>query len=491
MIKVISASLAFLVLGIQSNAQCGFSIDEVPVVKFTGAAPAPWSINGQVNDWTSVFGAFTGNPANPYLSTNINNFFRETQPEKDITQPNSDLRFMGYTYDDHNLYIYMRRMSNGGQPIAYYFFADVNFDGYMNTGEPVIGGRWAGSSPVEIAGYVPNTTIDYVAGKGNPLANITTMGYFVNGYTMKGTATRLFTSNQVPSSSALLPGEVFDAKVTEDGFGIEMSIPWRFLKNWVSGSAPLEAGDLFAYHASTQNGPVNANTTYNPARVADNMGSCCESIPYIEIPALSVADYSSIVISPLTRRFMITLSNPKNITEVLAINSVNFSNLQLNGALPLTMSDITVTVNGTSFLHDFISDGFSGMGAGGISVPAGGTAVFNVDVTYPANGVVLGAITTIIPALPLFDGLPILCRPVELGGGPGKPPIIFDNTTEARTPFTAISPESHTTIKVFPNPSNGLVTVMIPPTSKGGSLRVEDLNGRLVRESRGLYISAD
>jgi hypothetical protein len=268
-----------------------------------------------------------------------------------------------------------------------------------------------------------------------------------------------------------------------------MSIPWRFLKNWTSGSAPLVAGDMFTYHAATQAGPVNAGFTYNAAMVKDNMGSCCESIPYVEIPAMALDDYSRQILSPLSQRFVVTLSNTKNIPEILAINSISFTNLQLNGSLPFSMSDFSVSVNGTPFVLDPIFEIFNGNGTAGIVVSPGNTATFTIDVSYPSNGVVLGARTTILPALPIFNGLPISCRPVELGGGPGSPPIIYDNTTESRFPATLAKEDQVMALKVFPNPGNEIVTVIVPAGARGSVLRVDDMAGKTVEEIRNLSSS--
>ena len=51
------------ILGLHAQCTNDRLVDKI---KFSGAAPSPWAINGQVNDWTTILGPATGNNAFPY-----------------------------------------------------------------------------------------------------------------------------------------------------------------------------------------------------------------------------------------------------------------------------------------------------------------------------------------------------------------------------------------------------------------------------------------
>src|SRR5687768_12155165 len=53
-------------------------------------------------------------------------------------QDHRDLRYFAFTYDRANVFFYFRRPKNNTAQLSLYYFIDINVDGSMKTGEPVI-----------------------------------------------------------------------------------------------------------------------------------------------------------------------------------------------------------------------------------------------------------------------------------------------------------------------------------------------------------------
>jgi hypothetical protein len=233
-------------------------------VAFEGLAPAPWAIDGQVDDWRTLLGAYTGDPLQPYTPQGVGSNWsidgKVGNSLNDLDSPSAkdDIRFFAITNDDHNIYFYARRTTNSADMNTLFYFIDINADGFMNNGEPVLSVQFNGKKVVQLSlgQYVVNTEVDFRSTIGNymssPPPNIN-QG-FADGYTIKGKVADVFTAQKIPQVETLLSGEVFAAAVTEEGYGIEISIPWRFLRNWALNTNILQANNIFTYHIAFQNG---------------------------------------------------------------------------------------------------------------------------------------------------------------------------------------------------------------------------------------------
>jgi len=451
------------------NAQCNFD-QEMPFIKFNGIAPAPWAIDGLITDWQTIFAY----PANNSLES----------VDLDHPAPAGDIRKLAHTYDSKNVYFYFRRLDNSGNPPSYYFFCDLNFDGYMNAGEPVIGGRFSGNSPITLFSYQVDPTTN-VSGKGNIMYDLATTK--TDGFSMKGTTQRIFNSNQVPAAYALQNGEKFGAAVTEDGFGVELAVPWRFLRNWVTNSAALVAGNALAYHLSLQSGPSNANFTYSLNNVTDNMANCCRQLNYLPLPTPA---YSfSHTTSGLNINASFSFHNLTNQPIKAGIYTISFTNLTGTGINPFQPGFINVYIDNVPLVFDdgsYNSDGtisyinYSSSGAG-----PGSTQSQNIRVEIPAGSPVTGYKVSLNPLSASYNLYFLDCDfSSALGGGVGGPPIILDVTTENRNRGNlGIDNGANTNelLTVYPNPSRGETNVALPAGGKG-VLRIEDMSGKLIRQ---------
>src|SRR5688572_31883208 len=103
---------------------------------FTGTAPAPWAIDGSIQDWETILGLSTSDPVFPFGNTSqAYDTYGANDP--DNPEPKIDIRVASVAYDDYNVYFYFRRLDNSNSAAKAFYFLDTNIDGLMSAGEPV------------------------------------------------------------------------------------------------------------------------------------------------------------------------------------------------------------------------------------------------------------------------------------------------------------------------------------------------------------------
>ncbi len=160
-----------------------------------------------------------------------------------------DLTHFAYTWDDALIYIFTERSGSGNNVQRFLYYADVDNDGLMETGEPIIGVNWQGNT-----GLVEVYLFEYVsdAPGGDPMVD--GMG-FGDGYAMPGDF------QNVPKQS----------NPTRSGnWGSPTQLQMEFAVTWAElGLAP---GSPFSFHVSS------ANTYFNAAdfssKIDDNLAGC-------------------------------------------------------------------------------------------------------------------------------------------------------------------------------------------------------------------------
>ena len=490
----------------------------VPKLFFTGKAPLPWAIDGEVIDWETILGSGSGNAFNYYnppAASGFNWSFDGTHLGQNIglldadhPEPKNDLRFMSFIHDDYNVYFYFRRMKKTNDPSTFFYFCDVNADGFMNLGEPVFKATFSSNfiSAISLCVYIPNPAIDFVTNKGNIMYN----GCTVDGYSMKGTIVELFNSSSIPSSNTLTINEIFSVKVTENGLGVEFAIPWKYLKNWNLGSAPLLPGYIFFYHTSLQPGVG----PYQENLVADNAGSCPANRGPLYKQDLGMSgpadfylqsgSFTSLA-NAQSYRFKLKFKNSTSATELIQIGeSVIFKNItafpgsivneqqfsvniyvdkNCNGIIDPGETPTNYVYEGGTFFQQPISySDPSQFFSPAISTLGFGDACFIIDVSLPPNGSVRSFEIEFRPRT-LFD-LPNDCF---LGSG-GKPinPIGYTIITEEGSINRSIDLKKenneHSQIFVFPNPSSGNSNVLLPNEWGETEIVIEDYTGRLIKK---------
>ena len=486
-----------------------------PKISFTGKAPAPWAIDGSVLDWQTILGAYTGDPAIPYIPVEAgNNWSFDGVVENtfvDVDEPSAlnDILFFAHTYDAYNNYFYARRLTNTGDVNTLYYFIDVNVDGFMNAGEPVLKVQYNRKKVLQlsIGEYVVNTSVDYQEGAGNFMATPppSSQQNLVDGYSIQGKTKEVFTAADIPSKEALLPGEVFAAAITEDGFGIEIAVPWRYLRNWIDNSQVLESGDIFTYHIAFQNGagPYAAN------RVVDNAGSCCGGVAMSNNARVSVSDQTfaklpSTSAELTTYRFSFTFSNNTNVVEMVGLGNVFLNNFALLAGANPDYTSFTIKAfedkncNGIpegderntpyEFHNDFIPGQYVYFTSDVLTdeLRPGNSICFVVDLTIP-TGLFSSFNVSFAPDVELILSTINCLENTVLDGGKPINPAFFAidegfftsrRSTDASVGEIALKQDA---VRIFPNPAKGFLNIVVPDAQQR-NMRLLDYTGRIVQQ---------
>jgi len=494
--------IAFILFGLihpsKSTAQCSpvFQYQNAGIIKFTGVAPQPWGINGLTDDWETILGPYTGNNDVPY---NIIAGLNSSREFTDADAPPStvDIRHMSFTYDDYNVYFYLRKLKNSSTNFFYFF--DTNADGLMSNTELVLGGKTppgnsnSNNNELTLYRYVPPTGQTTVP-LGNPV---------VDGYTMPGSTEKLFDNHTIPPANSLLPNEVFAIRSTENGFGVEFAIPWRYLG--------LNPGLIFTYHIALLKAQSQGNQTqtgYQPQLVEDNAGSCCGRLLFSGLPDYTITNSSIVPLGNLSYKMLVTVQNIKNARLRFVLNEMNFTNITLNPGIPFSRDDFSVSVGGQSplFHYGTISqqpiiysyqnlEDFSDIDLRPVfTLDAFNSTTIEINFSLPANNSVAQLSAGVsfsdaffAPTGPFPASLPglLYCPSTGSSDGPrGTRPVVIEVTTENKnkrlTNVNETNNQPGNSLKVFPNPSKGSATVVIPQNGLKGELRLEDVTGKLI-----------
>lgn len=349
-----------------------------------GASPAPLTIDGIPDDWFTHIagpfayalvakGGFEGTPhTNPVAGANVQlDGLRDslkTSPNYDMDRPGQehrDLRYFAFTYDLNNVYFYFRRPKNNTAQVTLYYFVDINVDGYMKTGEPVIQVTFNNSgSSIEMGFYTAvnsNGTIpgSYDATKGNRMtAPIARPGAFENdgitpagnsagstqwvvgaadGWNMPGSYTSLNNGVHPPAPVGL---EVFLARTITDthpdgtvpGYAVEFAVPWKYLGLYTANggldvSTSLVAGNVFTWHVALQGGNSGVSSS------DDNAGGCCQGLAVSGAPLVSKTASWTKLLDQYNYRLNITYTNGRNLNTKVITASIKVINPRdANGA---------------------------------------------------------------------------------------------------------------------------------------------------------------
>jgi hypothetical protein len=471
-----------------------------PKICFNNEKPVPNSpmiIDGQVSDWEKLLGPGTNNINYPYSPPPLSalNWFLDggSSGDLDHPEPSRDLRFFSELCDRYNFHFYFRRISNSNIENGFFYFFDVNGDGFMGEGEPVITAHFNSKliSGLSLGKYVPDIIHDYVEGKGNymkalPTAPVGIRG-FADGYTIKGSVDELFTAASIPANLSLLAGEVFAAAITENGYGVEFSVPKRFFKNW----ATQASYNTYAfYHVALQNGAG----PYKADKILDNAGV------YDKYARIQKAEVSTLV-PRLSYRYKLFFENLTNLRIEVAIAEVIFKNIQNIEGLTVDSTAFSVTsyTPGSSFQYGYGSFEnqpitFYSIFPILISIEPYDSVFATIDIHLPSNHSVKSTSVEFSPGVFVYVDIlsnEELDRYCGAGGGGGKAinPVGFDINTEEPVSNSNkskseedINDRDHSLdLRIYPNPSAGTATVILPAITGQFNIDLEDISGRIIQ----------
>ena len=266
----------------------------------TGRAGSPtnlFTINGSSVEWiehiTGVYayagvnkGGFEPNPhASPVAGGNVQldglKAAVGVDYDRDVPgQDHRDLRYFAFTYDQANVYFYFRRPKNNTAQVSLYYFLDINVDGFMKTGEPVIKVTFNNSGSSIVMGYYSAVNSNgtaagsYDATKGNVMSATTTRVKNIpntsewavgsaDGWNMPGSYNQLGNGVNLPAlqvTNAIQ--EIFAAATLSDthpdgvepGYGVEFAVPFRYIGLYtatgLTAGTAINYNSVFTWHVS-------------------------------------------------------------------------------------------------------------------------------------------------------------------------------------------------------------------------------------------------
>ncbi len=203
---------------------------------------APISVDGNLADWAPVHADVDNNVCDG-PSGGL------TDRDAPVQSTGRDLTHFAYTWDQNNIYLFTERFGSASNQQSFVYYADVDNDALMETGEPVIGVTWRGSNR-RINVY----TFTYVAqaAGGDPMVDGNGFG---DGHTLPGSF-----ANVPPTGSPNRSG-VWGAA---NGLQMEFFVTWAEL-----GLAP---NTPFTFHVSSSNAALGSSSFTQ--QIDDNLSGC-------------------------------------------------------------------------------------------------------------------------------------------------------------------------------------------------------------------------
>jgi uncharacterized repeat protein (TIGR01451 family) len=305
---ILSALFLFLVgpSSVHAVCDCGNG-DGQPLLTTIG-------IDGNFNDWAPVLADEDNIVCD---GPNIDSY-GNTLADLDVPVPakGRDMTEFAFTWDGTNLYLYTVRTGSSKNTQNFIYYADIDNDGLMETGEPVIGANWQGSNRQVT---VSLGTYQAVVPSGDPMVD---QNGFGDGYTLPGTVPNMTQYDQGIWGSA-------------DGLMMEIYVPWGI------GYLNVAAGTGHSIHVSSTNVTITAPSL--PGQVEDNIGGCGGGSGSIQYANLDFSGASSLQGGPLSTVYgphhLINLGNgddtfafASSITGTHAPTVAYFLDVNSNGA---------------------------------------------------------------------------------------------------------------------------------------------------------------
>jgi uncharacterized repeat protein (TIGR01451 family) len=250
------------------------------------------SVDGNMADWAPVHADTDNNvcdgPANGLLDR-----------DAPIQSTGRDLTHFAFTWDATNIYLFTERAGSNSNTQTFVYYADIDNDGLMETGEPVIGVTWRGSSR-----RVNVYTFTYVAQAGGG-DTMTDGAGFSDGYTLPGSFAN------VPSTGNPTRSGTWGSTT---GQQMEFFVTWAEL-----GVAPDQP---FTFHISSSNASLGANNF--PAQIDDNLSGCGGGPGSTVVPGVSFTpDRALTGFASQTVAGAHTLTNTGNADDYYDLSSVS------------------------------------------------------------------------------------------------------------------------------------------------------------------------
>lgn len=308
---------------------------------------ATMSIDGDTADWA---------PIHADVDNNVCDGPSGGLADRDapVQSTGRDLTHFAYTWDNTNIYLFTERTGSASNIQSFAYYADVDNDGFMETGEPVIGVTWRGSNRrVEV--YI--FTYQAVAPGGDPMGDGNGFG---DGYTLPGSFVN------VPSQP-----------VRSGTWGSTTGQQMEFWITWAElGLAP---NSPFTFHVASSNAALGAGSF--TSQIDDNLSGCGGLVGSTVIASLTfVPDLAITALFGQTVVGVHTLTNTGNATDSFDLQS------STSGAFtPLISYYEDTDASGTLTPGDLLLTDTDGDGQPNTSALAAGAAV-TILIAYDVSG---------------------------------------------------------------------------------------------------------
>lgn len=270
------------------------------------------SVDGDMSDWAGVL-------ADSFQSAQDGPAGGLSDRDAPIQATGRDLNAFAWTYDSSYFYMYVGREASTSNIQWFWYHIDVDGNGLMETGEPVIGVNWKGSNRTTIT-----TRYAYVAASagGDPLGD---PAGFADGWTMPG--------------SIQLVGELEQGKGgAANGIEMEARVAWSVLG--------VPVGSPMGFHVATSNSPNI------PWQIDDNMGGPGGRIGTTAFPAptmtlVKTADRGTAAPGDLISYSVVYTS----------VGGADAFNVSVTDTVPADTLYVTGSASGAGALIEFSHDG--------------------------------------------------------------------------------------------------------------------------------------
>jgi len=373
---VLSLLASFASVAAWAVCTCGFGDGQFTLTTI--------NVDGNLADWASVH----ADPDNNVCDGPANSL---TDRDAPVQSTGRDLTHFSYTWDNSNIYLFTERSGSATNTQSFVYYADVNNDGLLETGEPVIGVTWQGSNR-----QVNVYTFSYVASApgGDPMVDGSGFG---DGYTLPGSFANVPSTGNPNRSGAW---------GSSDGLQMEFWVTWAELG--------IVAGTPFTFHVASSNSALGSASF--TSQIDDNLSGCGGGLGSTIVPGVTLSNDASLTgfagQTATTAHLLTNAGNWNDLFDLSTAISGDFTPtvsfyLDVDGSGTLTAADTPLT--------DTDADGSvdTGLLAPGASVtvlaaylvpggtPPGDTAVVSItaasDYQPAANDFVTDTITVALP----------------------------------------------------------------------------------------------
>lgn len=213
------------------------------------------NVDGNIADWAAVHADIDNNVCDGPSGGLADR-------DAPVQSTGRDLTHFAFTWDQNNVYLFTERVGSASNVQNFVYYADIDNDGLMETGEPIVGASWQGNNRrVQI--YV--FTYVSAAPGGDPMVDGLGFG---DGYTLPGSFANVPQNNN-PNREGTWGAA--------NGQQMEFNVTWAEL-----GLAP---GSPFTFHVSSSNVALGSNNF--TAQIDDNLSGCGGRLGTMQIPGVT------------------------------------------------------------------------------------------------------------------------------------------------------------------------------------------------------------